>query len=107
MSDRLLHVALYMERRPLTEEWLHTLLFRLWERGLHYNYDYAAAPLTWDEELNVLAAGVAGSEVHWSVQLSTLIQHIVAAGLGLITVYDKGMALDLFVDPSGLPDEFD
>jgi hypothetical protein len=103
----MLHVALYMERRPLTEEWLRTLLFRLWERGLHYNYDYAAAPLTWDEELNVLAEGMADREVYWSVQLSTLIEHIMAAGMGSITAYDKEVALDLFLDPSGLPDGFD
>jgi hypothetical protein len=107
MSDRMLHTALYMERRPLTEEWLRTLLFRLWERGLHYNYDYAAAPLTWDEELNVLVHGMADRQVYRSVQLNTLIEHIVAAGMGSITAYDKEVALDLFLDPSGLPDGFD
>jgi hypothetical protein len=107
MSEAPLHVALYMERRPLTQEWLHTLLFRLWERGLHYNFDYAAAPLSWDEELNVLAEGVADRQVYWSVQLSTLIQNILAAGFGSITVYDKEVALNLFIDPSGVPDNFE
>jgi hypothetical protein len=107
MSDRMLHVALYMERRPLTEEWLRSLLFRLWERGLHYNYDYAAAPLTWDEELHVLTDGVVNSHMYENIQLSNVIQRIAAAGEGLITVYDKRMALDLFIDPSGRPDGFD
>jgi hypothetical protein len=106
MFEAPLHVTLYMERRPLTEEWLHTFLFRLWERGLHYNYDYAAAPLTWDEELNVLVDGV-DIDVYKGVPLRDTIQRIVAAGAGLITVYDKEVALELFVDPSGVPDDFE
>jgi hypothetical protein len=106
MSEAPLHVALYMERRPLTEEWLHALLFRLWERGLHYNYDYAAAPLTWDEELNVLVDGVV-DEVYKGVPLRDAIQHIVAADAGSIHVYDKEVGLHLFIDPSGAPDDFE
>jgi hypothetical protein len=106
MAEDPLHVALYMERRPLTQEWLHTLLFRLWERGLHYHHDYAAASLTWDEELNVLVSGV-DNHVYEGVSLRDAIQRIIAAGFGSIKVYDKKVALSLFIDPSGVPDHFD
>ncbi len=101
MSDWMLLVELYMERRPLTEEWLHGLLFRLWERGLHYNYNYAAVPLTWEEELHVLVGAVVGSEVYDAVPLSDAIQRIAAVGAGSIKVYDKELILYLFFDPSG------
>jgi hypothetical protein len=106
MSGAPLHVALYMERRPLTEEWLHTLLFRLWERGLHYNFDYASAPLTWDEELNVLVDGVVDI-VYEEVPLRDAIQRIVAAGSGSVKLYDKKVCLHLHLDPSGVPDNFE
>jgi hypothetical protein len=101
MSDRMLLVELYMERRPLTEEWLHALLFRLWERGLHYNYNYVAAPLTWDEELQVLMDGGVGNEGYKGVQLRDVIQDIATVGAGSIKIYDKEIILRLFVDPSG------
>jgi len=107
MSDRVLHVALYMERCPLTEEWLHTLLFHLWERGLHCNYNYATAPLTWDEELNVPVDGVIDIDVYEDVPLRDAIQRIVAASGGSIKLYDKEMILHLSLDPSGVPDGFD
>jgi len=55
----------------------------------------------------VLTDGVVNSHVYENVQLSDAIQRIVAAGEGSITVYDKEIALDLFIDPSGQPDEFD
>jgi hypothetical protein len=106
MFEAPLEVALYMERRPLTEEWLHALLFRLWERGLHYNRDYAAAPLTWDEELSVLTSGIV-THGNKEVPLRDAIQRIVAAGFGSIKAYDKEVALDLFIDPAGAPDNFE
>jgi hypothetical protein len=101
MFESELLAKLYIEPRPLTEEWLYMLLSRLWERGQHYNYNYATAPLTWDDELNVLADGVTDFDVYKGVQLSTLIQSIATAGAGSITMYDKEVALDLFIDPSG------
>src|SRR5689334_13972683 len=100
MFESELLAKLYMEPHPLTEEWLHTLLFRLWELGLHYNYNYGTVPVTWEEELNVLAEGVADHRVYSGVQLSTLIQHLAAASGGLITMYDKEVQCHLSIDPS-------
>jgi len=88
-----------MEPCPLTEEWLYSLLSRLWERGLHYNYNYVATPLTWDEELHVFARGVIGSEVYDNVSLSDVIQRIAASGAGSIKMYDKEVILHLFLGP--------
>src|SRR5579859_3527563 len=101
MFEEPLLVELYMEPRPLTEEWLYTFLSRLWERGLHYNYNYAVAPLTWDEELHVFVDGVIGYDVYENVPLSDAIQRIAAAGEGSIKMYDKKVVLHLSLDPSG------
>src|SRR5579859_6602997 len=104
MFESELMAKLYVEPRPLTEEWLHTLLSRLWERGLHYNHDYATEPLTWEEELEVLADGFIDDEtyreINKDIKLGTLIQRIATAGGGLITMYDKEVQYYLSIDLS-------
>jgi hypothetical protein len=84
---------LYIERRPLSRDWVLALCRELWQRGARINTPYLTE--TWDEQL----AGVFPHMTNTEVSLSDHIDRMVENGMESLHFWDRGVVFTVDVSP--------
>jgi hypothetical protein len=99
MSDHYLDAKLYVARRPLTTEWLVTLLRHLWEHGVCFSA-FTPDVARWEGQLQALYPAIGRPPL----TLEQEIAGIVARGAGNVQMWDKDVSITLALDPNLIAD---
>ena len=87
--------AFFVQRQPLTVEYLRTLLHRVWQHGLHFHIAPPKAP-TWEAQWEAQGECYIDGAFHM-VPLHEACRMLAASGQGSLTLHDHALALALHI----------
>lgn len=97
MSDMTLSQLFYIERQPLTRDWLEPLLRRLWGHGLLYR-SLTPDTVSWEGQLHSRLPIFESMEPRPLPSLDEQITQIVQKGTGWLNCWDQDVCLTLELD---------
>jgi hypothetical protein len=93
MNVKTLQFAFFVQRQPLTVEYLQTLLHRVWQHGLHFHNVPPQAP-TWEAQWEAQGRCYIDDAFHM-VPLHEACRMLATSGQGALTLHDHALALEL------------